>query len=73
MLLAAHPLRLPAGSALAVDRERFAAAVTEAIESLPGLTLVREEAVEIPAGPAIVAIYNGAIPSRMATADLEPV
>jgi len=36
--------RVPAGAALAVDRERFAALVTERIESHPNIALVREEA-----------------------------
>ncbi|MGH7767133.1 MAG: methylenetetrahydrofolate--tRNA-(uracil(54)-C(5))-methyltransferase (FADH(2)-oxidizing) TrmFO [Candidatus Binatia bacterium] len=47
--------RVPAGSALAVDRERFAAAVTGAIASLPGVRVIREEVSEIPAGIAILA------------------
>jgi methylenetetrahydrofolate--tRNA-(uracil-5-)-methyltransferase len=35
--------RVPAGDAFAVDRDRFAAAITSAIESTPGITLHREE------------------------------
>src|SRR5258707_14886164 len=35
--------RVPAGDAFAVDRERFAAAVTSAISSEPNITLHREE------------------------------
>jgi len=47
---------LPAGSALAVDRERFAAAMTERIAAHPSIRLVREEVTEIPVkGPAILA------------------
>ena len=37
----ASATRVPAGKALAVDRERFAAHVTEAIENHPAITLVR--------------------------------
>jgi methylenetetrahydrofolate--tRNA-(uracil-5-)-methyltransferase len=55
VIRAADECRVPAGSALAVDRERFAAAVTGEIESLPGVRVIREEAVEIPAGVAILA------------------
>jgi methylenetetrahydrofolate--tRNA-(uracil-5-)-methyltransferase len=51
----AERCRVPAGSALAVDRERFAAAVTGAIASLPGVRLVREEIADIPEETAIVA------------------
>jgi methylenetetrahydrofolate--tRNA-(uracil-5-)-methyltransferase len=46
---------VPAGTALAVDREAFAKAVTQAIRSHPRIELRREEAVEIPLGPAVVA------------------
>jgi methylenetetrahydrofolate--tRNA-(uracil-5-)-methyltransferase len=35
---------VPAGAALAVDRQKFAGLVTERIEAHPGITLVREEA-----------------------------
>lgn len=48
--------RVPAGAALAVDRERFAAAVTESLDAHPLVTVVREEVREVPAeGPAILA------------------
>ncbi len=47
--------RVPAGSALAVDRERFSQAITEALESLPGVKIIRREVKEIPAGPVILA------------------
>ena len=48
--------RVPAGAALAVDRERFAAEITRAIASVPEIELIREELPEIPAaGPAIIA------------------
>ena len=47
---------LPAGSALAVDREGFAATMTERIAAHPNIRLVREEVTEIPVeGPAILA------------------
>jgi methylenetetrahydrofolate--tRNA-(uracil-5-)-methyltransferase len=47
--------RVPAGSALAVDRESFARSLTEAIEALPTVRLVRREIVEIPNGVVILA------------------
>jgi len=47
---------LPAGSALAVDREGFSAAMTERITAHPNIRLVREEVTKIPVeGPAILA------------------
>jgi methylenetetrahydrofolate--tRNA-(uracil-5-)-methyltransferase len=46
---------VPAGSALAVDRERFAEEVTRAVHALPSVRVNRKEAEEIPSGTAIVA------------------
>jgi methylenetetrahydrofolate--tRNA-(uracil-5-)-methyltransferase len=46
---------VPAGSALAVDRQAFAAAVTAAIESQPRIHIRREEAPALPDGVTIVA------------------
>src|SRR5690348_18497067 len=39
----ADSVRVPAGSALAVDRDRFAARVTEIISSEPNIELIRSE------------------------------
>ena len=47
--------RVPAGSALAVDREAFAAEVTRAIELHPNVTVVRERVDVLPDHPAIIA------------------
>jgi methylenetetrahydrofolate--tRNA-(uracil-5-)-methyltransferase len=47
--------RVPAGSALAVDRDGFSAAVTAALAAHPNVTLVRERVDVLPDGPAIVA------------------
>lgn len=44
----AYKCRVPAGGALAVDREAFAQTVTEAVESNPHIELIREEIEEIP-------------------------
>jgi methylenetetrahydrofolate--tRNA-(uracil-5-)-methyltransferase len=53
---AADATAVPAGGALAVDREFFAAFLTEKIESHPRIRLIREELTEIPAeGTVIVA------------------
>ena len=46
---------VPAGAALAVDRERFAAAMTAAVSAHPRITIVREEITEIPDGVVVVA------------------
>lgn len=55
LLECAEAAALPAGSALAVDRELFAQTVTERILSHPNIEVVRREVTEIPPGPAIVA------------------
>ena len=47
--------RVAAGGALAVDREGFSAAVTEAIRSHPNIEVIAEEVTDIPAGEVIVA------------------
>jgi methylenetetrahydrofolate--tRNA-(uracil-5-)-methyltransferase len=47
--------RVPAGSALAVDREAFAAAVTRAVEQHPNIAIVRERIDGLPDHPTIIA------------------
>lgn len=55
ILTCADESRIPAGSALAVDREVFASKVSTAIDSHPNITVRREELQELPSGPAIIA------------------
>ena len=47
--------RVPAGSALAVDREAFAAEVTRTTEQHPNITVVRERVDNLPDHPTIIA------------------
>jgi methylenetetrahydrofolate--tRNA-(uracil-5-)-methyltransferase len=47
--------RVPAGSALAVDREGFALEVTGALQAHPNVTIVRERIDVLPRHPAIIA------------------
>lgn len=49
ILQAADEARVPGGSALTVDRERFAAGVDERVRSHARITLAREEVTELPA------------------------
>ncbi len=51
----AEKSRVPAGGALAVDREEFSRLATAAIESHPNITVYRQEAAELPNGPAVIA------------------
>ncbi|QMW23010.1 methylenetetrahydrofolate--tRNA-(uracil(54)-C(5))-methyltransferase (FADH(2)-oxidizing) TrmFO [Sandaracinobacteroides saxicola] len=57
ILREADRARVPAGSALAVDREQFAAGVTAALAAHPNVTIVRERIDSPPAGwgPTIIA------------------
>ncbi len=55
ILLAAEEASVPAGRALAVDRERFAEIVTERVKGHPLITLKRKEVTAIPDGPTVIA------------------
>lgn len=47
--------RVPAGSALAVDRDSFSASITEILKNHPLVEIVHEEVCKIPTGPCIIA------------------
>ena len=55
IMKAADATRVPAGGALAVDREGFSRFITDAVNSHPLITVVNREAAEIPDGPAVIA------------------
>lgn len=55
LLRCAEKTAVPAGDALAVDRQAFAQQVTQVIEAHPNIEVVRQEVTEIPDGPAIIA------------------
>ena len=55
VLKCAEATALPAGAALAVDREAFAGRVTEEIKNHPNIEIVRAEMQEIPSMPVVVA------------------
>jgi methylenetetrahydrofolate--tRNA-(uracil-5-)-methyltransferase len=68
---AADRARVPAGAALAVDRERFSTLVTEAVTTHPLIEVVRGEVARIPSatdGPLIVA--TGPLTSASLSADV---
>jgi methylenetetrahydrofolate--tRNA-(uracil-5-)-methyltransferase len=68
VLRIAEANRVPAGSALAVDREGFARSLTEAVGALSNVSVVRREATEIPRGIAIIA--TGPLTSTALSAEL---
>lgn len=51
----AEKCRVPAGGALAVDRDEFSRLATEAVENEPLIELYRQEVTEIPEGAAVIA------------------
>ncbi len=55
VMRAADMHRVPAGSALAVDREAFSREVTSAVDAHPNVVVVRERIDTLPDGPTIVA------------------
>jgi len=55
IMACADSCRVPAGGALAVDREGFTALVTERIQAHPNITIINQELRELPEPPAIVA------------------
>lgn len=52
----AYRCRVPAGGALAVDRDAFSDLVTQEILNCPGITVERREVTEIPVGDVILAV-----------------
>ena len=72
VMRAADAHRVPAGAALAVDRERFSQAITDAIAAHPLITVVREEVARIPADPAMfpLIIATGPLTSDSLSADI---
>jgi methylenetetrahydrofolate--tRNA-(uracil-5-)-methyltransferase len=63
VMTAARAHAVAAGSALAVDREGFARAMTETVESLPGIDVVRQEARELPPEGAVI-VASGPLTSE---------
>lgn len=55
VIASARDAAVPAGSALAVDRDRFAERVSERVLSLPTVELAREEVTELPPGDVVIA------------------
>ena len=64
IITAADDHRIPAGSALAVDRLQFSRTITEALEQDPNIDIIREELTEIPA-EGIVIIATGPLTSNV--------
>lgn len=55
LIKVAYECQVPAGGALAIDRELFSARVTELIEQNENINVIREEITQIPDGPTVIA------------------
>jgi methylenetetrahydrofolate--tRNA-(uracil-5-)-methyltransferase len=65
----ADEVRVPAGSALAVDRGLFARRITEEVEALPEVTVHRAEVPRIPADPVTI-VATGPLTSEALAAEV---
>ncbi len=69
ILRCADETRVPAGGALAVDREGFARRITDTLRSHKNITVVQRELTALPASPAVVA--TGPLTAGALYADME--
>jgi methylenetetrahydrofolate--tRNA-(uracil-5-)-methyltransferase len=69
VLTCAEQTAIPAGGALAVDREAFAEKVTRTISEHPRIQLIRQEVNDIPTGPTVVA--SGPLTSASLTRSIQ--
>src|SRR5512143_3840701 len=70
VLACADECRVPAGGALAVDREAFSARVTERLLAHPRVRVERREVVDLPAGPGPSILATGPLTSEPLAAAL---
>ena len=70
IIAAADASSVPAGSALAVDRRRFAAYITDHLENHSNVEIVREEVSEIPA-EGFVIVASGPLSSEKLAASIQ--
>ncbi|MGH9204044.1 MAG: methylenetetrahydrofolate--tRNA-(uracil(54)-C(5))-methyltransferase (FADH(2)-oxidizing) TrmFO, partial [Vicinamibacterales bacterium] len=72
VMRAADENRVPAGAALAVDRDRFSQAITDALDAHPLITVAREEVPRIPSDPSMypLVIATGPLTSEALSADI---
>lgn len=63
--------QVPAGGALAVDRDGFAAAVTEAVKANPLVTIIHEEVTDLESLEGTVIVASGPLTSAALFADIK--
>lgn len=67
----ADEYQVPAGGALAVDRDGFAAAVTEAVKANPLVTVIHEEVTDLESLEGTVIVASGPLTSDALFADIK--
>ncbi len=72
VISAAKETRVPAGQALAVDRENFASLITQQIENHPKIKVIREEIKSIPTDRPLI-IATGPLTSDALASDIAPL
>ncbi len=70
VLSAADATRVPAGDALAVDRERFSALVGARLRAHPRVHLREEEVLRLPEGPQLALVATGPLTGDALAADI---
>ena len=70
VLSAADATRVPAGDALAVDRERFSALVTERLRAHPLVRVRQEELLRLPEGPGLTLVATGPLTGDALASDI---
>jgi methylenetetrahydrofolate--tRNA-(uracil-5-)-methyltransferase len=73
VLSSADETRVPAGDALAVDRQRFSRLVEEKLASHPAIRLVRREQVSLPPGPDLALVCTGPLTADALAAEIHRV
>ncbi len=71
VLAAADETRVPAGDALAVDRERFSRLVGERLAAHPLVRVIHEEVTRLPTGQGLVLLATGPLTADALAAELQ--
>ncbi|MCP9464973.1 MAG: methylenetetrahydrofolate--tRNA-(uracil(54)-C(5))-methyltransferase (FADH(2)-oxidizing) TrmFO [Nitrospira sp.] len=72
ILASAEQAKVPAGAALAVDRNQFSTTITRALESHPNVRIIREEITQIP-GDCVCIVATGPLTSDKLSESIQAV
>ncbi len=67
----AEEFSVPAGGALAVDREKFSQKITEILEKHPNINIIREEVKKIPENYDVIIIATGPLTSEELSKEIQ--